>query len=75
MQVWNKLWVNLRSSCITDLSKRGYDEKTLDAIFGNSAAVRRVHYIQFEKKAAYAKVLLDNEKSYVDGENDVKSDV
>jgi site-specific recombinase XerD len=30
-----KLFVNMRSSCITDLDALGYSEKTLDAIFGN----------------------------------------
>ena len=34
---WAKLFVNLRSSCITDAVERGYQEKTLDAMFGNSA--------------------------------------
>jgi len=31
---WVKLFINLRSSCITDFVERGYKEKTLDAIFG-----------------------------------------
>ena len=33
---WAKLFVNLRSSCITDMVERSYTEKTLDAIFGNT---------------------------------------
>jgi site-specific recombinase XerC len=57
---WEKLFVNLRSSCITDMAERGYTEKTLDAIFGNSAAVRSRHYVQFRKEKEYAKVLADN---------------
>ena len=62
MEQWPKLWVNLRSSLITDLEQMGYTEKTLDSIFGNSASVRKLHYIQFERRKAYQKVLADNEK-------------
>jgi integrase len=57
---WVKLFVNLRSSCITDFVERGYQEKTLDAIFGNSALVRSRHYVQFRKDREYAKVLEDD---------------
>ena len=57
---WVKLFVNLRSSCITDMVERGYTEKTLDAIFGNSAAIRSLHYVQFRKEKEYAKVLADD---------------
>ena len=59
---WAKLFVNLRSSCITDMVERGYKEKTLDAIFGNSAMVRSRHYVQFRKDKEYAKVLKDDAK-------------
>ncbi|MDR1269977.1 MAG: hypothetical protein LBK82_10660, partial [Planctomycetaceae bacterium] len=55
-----KLFINMRSSCITDLDALGYSEKTLDAIFGNSAEVRRIHYLQLQKREAYKKVLADN---------------
>jgi hypothetical protein len=58
---WPKLFVNLRSSCITDLADMGYSEKTLDAIFGNSTEVRKSHYIQLQKEKEYKKVLADNE--------------
>jgi hypothetical protein len=58
---WPKLFVNLRSSCITDLCDFGYSEKTLDAIFGNSTEVRKAHYIQLQKEKEYKKVLADNE--------------
>jgi site-specific recombinase XerD len=61
IEQYPKLFVNLRSSCITDLDALGYSEKTLDAIFGNSAEVRRIHYLQLQKKEAYKKVLADNE--------------
>jgi len=57
---WTKLFVNLRSSCITDMVERRYSEKMLDAMFGNSAAVRSRHYVQFRKEKEYAKVLADD---------------
>jgi hypothetical protein len=60
MERWPKLFVNLRSSCITDLCKLGYSEKTLDAIFGNSTEVRKAFYIQLQKEQEYKKVLSDN---------------
>ena len=60
LQGWTKLFVNLRSSCITDFVERGYKEKTLDAIFGNSAMIRSRHYVQFRKEKEYAKVLKDD---------------
>jgi len=60
--VWLKLFVNLRSSYITDLVGRGYSEKTLDAIFGNSARVRNLHYVQFLKDKEYGNVLADAER-------------
>ena len=63
VEQWAKLFVNLRSSCITDAVERGYKEKTLDSIFGNSAVVRSRHYVQFRKDKEYAKVLQDNERS------------
>jgi hypothetical protein len=57
---WSKLFVNMRSSCITDIDGMGYSEKTLDAIFGNSTEVRKIHYIQLQKEKEYKKVLNDN---------------
>ena len=61
---WEKLWINLRSSCITDFSRMGYDEKTLDSIFGNTARVRRLHYVQFDKQRSYARVLADGDRIF-----------
>jgi len=58
---WEKLFVNLRSSCITDMVERGYSEKILDAMFGNSSEIRRRHYIQFRKDRDYGRVLRENE--------------
>ena len=50
VEQWCKLFINLRSSCITDFLERGYTEKALDSVFGNSAAIRRLHYVQFRKE-------------------------
>ena len=50
VEQWCKLFINLRSSCITDFIERGYTEKALDSVFGNSAAIRRLHYVQFRKE-------------------------
>ena len=61
MEPWEKLFINLRSSCITDMAERGYSEKCLDAMFGNSALVRSRHYIQFRQDKEYAKVLQEDE--------------
>jgi len=61
---WEKLWINLRSSFVTDLARMGYDERTMDAIIGNSAATRRKHYIQFDKQRSYARVLADAERIF-----------
>jgi hypothetical protein len=63
-EVWEKLFVNLRSSCITDLAERGYSEKTLDAIFGNSSQIRSLHYIQFRKEREYLRVLQDDDSLF-----------
>ena len=66
---WNKLWINLRSSFVTDLARMGYDERTMDAIIGNTAAVRRKHYIQFDKRRAYDRVLADAERIFSEDSN------
>jgi hypothetical protein len=59
---WEKLFVNLRSSCITDMVERRYSEKMLDSMFGNSTVVRQRHYVQFRKDREYAKALQENER-------------
>jgi site-specific recombinase XerD len=59
---WVKLFVNLRSSCITDMVERRYSEKMLDSMFGNSTVVRQRHYVQFRKDKEYAKALEENER-------------
>jgi hypothetical protein len=48
----------------------GYDEKTLDAIFGNSARIRMKHYIQFNKQRAYARILADGDRIFSGESND-----
>ena len=60
MEVWPKPFVNLRSSCITDFVTMGYTDKALDAMFGNSARVREIHYIQFRRDSEYRRMLEDN---------------
>jgi integrase len=62
VKCWCKLFVNLRSSCITDMVERRYSDKMLDSMFGNSPMVRSRHYIQFCKEKEYAKALEDNER-------------
>jgi hypothetical protein len=59
---WTKLFINLRSSCITDMVERRYSEKMLDSMFGNSSAIRQLHYVQFRKDKEYLKARLDNER-------------
>ena len=61
VEQWSKLFVNLRSSCITDMVERRYSEKMLDSMFGNSAVVRQRHYVQFRKDKEYSRALQDNE--------------
>ena len=61
LERWPKLWTNLRSTRITELIKLGYSEKTLDNIFGNSAAIRSKHYEQWQREEEYRRVLADNE--------------
>ena len=60
MEAWPKPFVNLRSSCITDFVTMGYTDKALDAMFGNSARVREIHYIQFRRDSEYRRMLEDN---------------
>jgi site-specific recombinase XerD len=61
LERWEKLYVNLRSSCITDYENIGYSDKVMDAVFGNSAEVRKIHYHQLQKEKAYKKLLADND--------------
>jgi hypothetical protein len=57
---WPKLFINLRSSCITDFVTIGYTEKALDSMFGNSARIGELHYVQFRKESEYRRMLEDN---------------
>jgi hypothetical protein len=62
VECWKKLFVNLRSSCITDCVEWGYSEKMMDSMFGNSARIRSQHYVQFRRDREYAKALENNER-------------
>jgi hypothetical protein len=57
---WEKLFINLRSSCITDFVMLGCNDKTLDSIFGNSSFARFRHYVQFLKDYEIDRLLRDN---------------
>ncbi|MDR1480438.1 MAG: hypothetical protein LBJ00_16005 [Planctomycetaceae bacterium] len=46
LPIWEKFFVNLRSSCITDKEYKGWNEATMNAVFGNTENVRIKHYIQ-----------------------------
>ena len=73
---WAKLFVNLRSSCITDMVERRYSEKFLDSMFGNSARVRSLFYIQFRKVREYKKALQEDEIfRKIPVESDAKIDI
>jgi integrase len=61
---WQKKFINLRSSCTTDLESQGLSEKTLDCIFGNSAAIRKKHYVQFLKDKEFSRLLQADSQSH-----------
>jgi len=46
LPVWGKLFINLRSSFVTDLAGRGLTEKQKNCIVGNSEQIRLDHYEQ-----------------------------
>ena len=46
LPVWEKFFINLRSSCITDKERLGWSRSMLDAAFGNSEQIRNRHYVQ-----------------------------
>ncbi len=57
VEAWEKTFVNLRGSCADEL-EREYPAHVVDAWMGNSARVRRRHYLKvtdadFEKAAGY----------------------
>jgi hypothetical protein len=51
-------------SCFWCLERLPYFFVTFDSIFGNRSLVRKFHYIPFERRRAYAKVLEDNDRLY-----------
>ena len=44
VEVWPKLFVNMRGSCSDDLERRGIPEKAINAWIGNTARLRSKHY-------------------------------
>lgn len=54
LKTWEKFFVNLRSSCITDKERLGLPKSQMDSVFGNSEAIRLKHYIQPMQDDAYA---------------------
>ena len=54
LEVWDKFFINLRSSCITDKVRLGWSRSLLDAVFGNSEQIRNKHYVQPMPLADYA---------------------
>jgi integrase len=46
LKPWNKIFVNLRSSCITDKDRLNWSEETQNKVFGNSKIIRGKHYVQ-----------------------------
>lgn len=64
VDVWPKMFVNMRGSCITDYENMGYPEKILDEIFGNSSQTRRRHYVQFRERHDIERMLEDNRRVF-----------
>ncbi|MGL6193901.1 MAG: tyrosine-type recombinase/integrase [Thermoguttaceae bacterium] len=60
-RLWPKLFVNCRSSLITDLDEMNYSSRCLDAFFGNSEQVRQRHYIQFHAESEFSRLVSDHE--------------
>jgi integrase len=56
IEVWEKFFVNLRSSCISDKERLGWKDSVMNAVFGNSQKVRLVHHIQPLPDDEYAKL-------------------
>ncbi|MGL4593267.1 MAG: tyrosine-type recombinase/integrase [Thermoguttaceae bacterium] len=56
LQAWPKFFNNLRSSCITDKERLGWSRSVMDAVFGNSEAIRLSHYVQPMPDADYGRL-------------------
>lgn len=54
---WPRLFNNLRASCVTEYDEMGFNEKTLDSIFGNTEQIRKRHYVGFRKDRAFMQIL------------------
>jgi len=48
LPIWGKLFINLRSSFVTDLNGKGLSQKQKDCIVGNSEQIRNDHYEQLD---------------------------
>ncbi len=46
LEVWPKIFNNLRSSCITDKDRLNWSETLMDKVFGNSKLIRGKNYVQ-----------------------------
>ncbi|MDR2704304.1 MAG: phage integrase SAM-like domain-containing protein [Planctomycetaceae bacterium] len=69
LKIWEKFFVNLRSSCITDKERLRWSRSSMDAVFGNSEAIRLTHYIQPMPDDEYAQL----GKKNIVGNKNVKS--
>ncbi|MDR1140813.1 MAG: phage integrase SAM-like domain-containing protein [Planctomycetaceae bacterium] len=64
LNIWEKFFINQRSSCQTDKERLGWSRSVMDAAFGNSEHVRLIHYIQPMPDNDYAKLgQVENGKS------------
>jgi hypothetical protein len=56
LKVWEKFFINQRSSCQTDKDRLRWSRSIMDAVFGNTEHVRLKHYIQPMPDDDYAKL-------------------
>lgn len=56
LKVWEKFFINQRSSCQTDKERLGWSRSYMDAVFGNTEKIRLQHYIQPLPDDDYAKL-------------------
>jgi integrase len=56
LKIWEKFFINQRSSCQTDKERLGWSRSVMDAVFGNTELVRIQHYIQPLPDSDYAKL-------------------
>lgn len=56
LNIWEKFFINQRSSCQTDKERLGWSRSVMDAVFGNTEHVRLKHYIQPMPDDDYSKL-------------------